>query len=1108
MASIQIQIQANAKNAIENLKATQSNINNVGDSLVKLEGKLDPSELQDAFASYEKIIDRAAKAMYEAGDAASFLEAKQKVLTSAMDSVTRMNGGDLSAVSKHISTMSQAAMNAVPSVGNLGTSFQSLSSRIASADKSMGGFATKFASVVKNILVFRTVMGITNNVLNKMKTTLAESVQVAAEAEQIYSKLDTVFGKYSNSMEAAIKLSNDIGVSATTAASALSTVGDLLQAQGATTADSLKLATEWVGKFQDIIAFKDIDMSLEEFAQNFMSGAAGNLRNFRTFGSIVKESAVQAKLAADGLDQLTGSQLELAKMTARATLALEQQSNAYGATEREWDSILSVNRRLQEASKAWKESAGEEINEGLKPIKQWWTAILDEINKANAAKKAFNAGTKNINVYDLSDSKTWDKFKEPIVSGLNNGINGDGMAHALTEASTAIQLFGASAEDVEKLLGELENSFDDITFSSGENFYDFVKGVRDLFTEIEGDRELESWIKDTGEGLLNLAQSTDDFVDSLGQLKGVVLNSGWEKLVEGLMIGEGFDAGKYEGLMNASVQKAIGGAETQLKTAGVGKYTNLASSVFSPDSTQAAYKEWMSQVESLYSILYNRMISVGDVTENDLKDVYAIWEAINGQLTTYLEGLERQKFVQEQIEAMDKSKDSYAGNLADSRAIAELVAGGMGEDRAKAITAQKNIYDSALASATTDAEKAQIEESNKSALLAIASWFDYVEKLAEEKETKAAQERAKSAVDSYADSLSDLMFDNLTFGMSDLDKAIAENNRSVERMIQTYGISGDEADRARLIAEKYNDQLRESNRLNEERAKQEAKELARQTNMQSLSGVGKNMLGGSQVGQLINTAISTPGNGWVKALAVLADVIMQTEEWADLMEQLDTLMEPILEMGSYLAKLLSDHILQYMDALNVAVKSIGSAIVIVSAVLEGFYTTIKDGFQKMIGSVVGGVIDGINWLIGWINSTFGWMGVSIGTVGKAEWIDQWQHINYNADMLKIVDEAKTAIEGIWEDTGSLDKKTGGNYSAYAELLRNKYITPEQYANLIGGNKYSSSTTTNGVTITKGGYGNTTYISIGNITLDTDSPEELERYFIEMANGTRSYVTGH
>ena len=122
MASIEIQIKANAKNAIDNLKATQANINKVGDSLVKLENSLKPGDLLNGFQSYSKLIDRAAKAMYEAGNAASFMEAKQKVLNEAIESVSRMKGGDISKVSDYLSQLAQSANAAVPAMQNLGQS--------------------------------------------------------------------------------------------------------------------------------------------------------------------------------------------------------------------------------------------------------------------------------------------------------------------------------------------------------------------------------------------------------------------------------------------------------------------------------------------------------------------------------------------------------------------------------------------------------------------------------------------------------------------------------------------------------------------------------------------------------------------------------------------------------------------------------------------------------------------------------------------------------------------------------------------------------------------------------------------------------------------------
>ena len=336
-----------------------------------------------------------------------------------------------------------------------------------------GDTGLKLLSVAKNILKFQLLIGPITALVRGFRNTLSDSVKVAAEAEQIFSKLSTVFDGFGDSAKRmASTLASSIGVANSTAASALSTVGDLLQAQGMGTSESLSTASEWVRQFQDIIAFKDINMSLEEFAQNFMSGAAGNLRNFRTFGSIVKESAVNAELAAKGLDKLTGSELELAKMTTRAEMALEQQKNAMGATEREWDTMLSVNRRYNEAQKQLKENLGDMMNAVLKPVKSWWTQILEEINKATKAQKEFANGSKNIKVYDIeNNAKDAQTFKNNLL-GAYNALNSqslfvgqtvDGVTYGsqeemaqtyLSSLNAQIVMFGATVEDAARVLGD------------------------------------------------------------------------------------------------------------------------------------------------------------------------------------------------------------------------------------------------------------------------------------------------------------------------------------------------------------------------------------------------------------------------------------------------------------------------------------------------------------------------------------------------------------------------------------------------------------------------------------------------------------------------------
>ena len=296
------------------------------------------------------------------------------------------------------------------------------------ADEQTTSYGKKLVSIAANIFKFQLLMGPITSAIRGFKTYLKESTQVAAEAEQVFNKLSTVFDTMSDSAtKASESMSKLLGVSKSTAASTLSTIGDLLQAQGMGNGESLTTASSWAKQFADIIAFKDINMSLNEFAQNFMSGAAGNLRNFRTFGSIVKESAVQAELMRKGLDKLTGSELELAKMTTRAEIALRQQANAMGATEREWDTMLSINRRLSEASKQLKENFGSWLNESLKPIKTIWLEILDTINEAVASSKElpqFQENMKSANPAVLfsreSNSDLWERESRLHTGGWAN----------------------------------------------------------------------------------------------------------------------------------------------------------------------------------------------------------------------------------------------------------------------------------------------------------------------------------------------------------------------------------------------------------------------------------------------------------------------------------------------------------------------------------------------------------------------------------------------------------------------------------------------------------------------------------------------------------------
>lgn len=513
-------------------------------------------------------------------------------------------------------------------------------------EKSTGNFLTRIATLAKNILVFQLLLGPIRKAVSGVTDTIKESMQVAAEAEQVFNKLGTVFsGVESSANSMANALASSLGVAGSTAASALSTVGDLLQAQGMGTADSLSTASSWVSQFQDIIAFKDLNMSLEEFAQNFMSGAAGNLRNFRTFGSIVKESAVNAELAAKGLDKLTGSQLELAKMTARAEMALEQQANAMGATEREWDTMLSVNRRLNEAWKQYKENLGSALNEFIKPAKSWLTEILDYTNDVARALKEIEGGEFTVKVQQETSEEFLSRVQRLIMAaGPETNYKTPGSMSFWDRVAEAVGLAsGATMNQIYSTGSLTSQAIADIMLATGATPDQMVlasEGSGASITKEQADAaqalvdaywDLQETIKETKSELLSSAEAYDSFTESLATLPGIKGRStNFTSAVQGL------NEFNYDDNVDAdwasAVSTLVSDTIKKMGSLGVGAFIDDIDKAFGLGDEQKAYQDWLNEIKDLYTILYNRQQQFGDVTDETLQSVIDMWKKVYDEM--------------------------------------------------------------------------------------------------------------------------------------------------------------------------------------------------------------------------------------------------------------------------------------------------------------------------------------------------------------------------------------------------------------------------------------------------------------------------------------------
>lgn len=838
----------------------------------------------------------------------------------------------------------------------------------------------KFASVVVNILKFQVVM----KVMNTVKTVLRESTQVAAEAEQVFSKLATVFaGVEDSASKMASTLATSLGVAQSTAASALSTVGDLLQAQGMGTNDSLIKANEWVEKFQDIIAFKDINMDLEEFAQNFMSGATGNLRNFRTFGSIVKESAVQAELAKRGLDSLTGSQLELEKMTIRAEMALEQQANAIGATAREWETTLSISRRYDEQNKALMENIGDAINTKLNPLKSWWADIAEQINKAHDAQAQFAAGQKNISVYDINNNDNdYKSFKnkirsEFITSNKYNPYRNRPEAISST-ANRLIELmteYNATMGDVESVWTDMPDSI--------------RTALEPLVVALEQQKKEEQKIKEIQADWVAISEKAIDFMQQLDSITGA--DSGISGNAVYNYANEDYPTTQqaYDSLardLNIELNDAIKEIISSFKTSDWKTYASSLDLAFGSATETDSLDTKITELKTLYGYMNAFALQDGVISKTEqgyLNELLGIYQSILDRQQDIADEEERQLEFAEQRKNLLSSVSSYRSQIAQI---------GMTDEQKALYEFEQQLNEALSVVGLTAEETAELTSVYNEGVSAI-------KKLYKAQDTYNAELQRTEKLKDYQEGTSDYVKQLRQLRMSDSEKTIDD---------LVSQLTGDtELDNA------IQDQINAFVKLTEA--------TTALTNAQSWETLKQNAIGSiGTIGGYVSKIAYGEGDLWARILEVCLDILEQSEYWSNIVAKFDELLEPIFPIV--------ESILSVLEGLEIVFDTVAFVIkVVASIVAEVLYT-------------VNMVIDIVEWL--WDNIKIALKNVAIDVYNLFHWSKKDREnykslFSYWDETTKKTDEI---LNKIWNKIPSEDR----DLSTLESLLKSGIINLDQY----------------------------------------------------------------
>ncbi len=169
-----------------------------------------------------------------------------------------------------------------------------------------------------------------------------ESIQAASELEQSTGAVEAIFGKQAAGIKTAAETAAEaFGLSKNSYQELASVLGAGLKNQGLT--DYADKTKQVIGLGADLAAqFGGSTKDAVEAISSLMRGEADPIERY---GVSIKQSAINAELAAKGQDKLTGAARTQAEATARLKLLFDQTKNAQGTFARESDTLAGKQQR-------------------------------------------------------------------------------------------------------------------------------------------------------------------------------------------------------------------------------------------------------------------------------------------------------------------------------------------------------------------------------------------------------------------------------------------------------------------------------------------------------------------------------------------------------------------------------------------------------------------------------------------------------------------------------------------------------------------------------------------------------------------------------------------
>ena len=203
-----------------------------------------------------------------------------------------------------------------------------------------------------------------------------DSVNTTARFERNILGLNQVFESVTPQIRTFTKEVENYGLSQAQAAQASVFLGSVLKQYGFTTQQSADQTERLVTLAQDLATTYGYDV--QEALLAITALFRGEYDPIEKFGVAMKQSEVNARLAAEGLNNLEGEQLANAQATARLTMLFERADDAVGAFGRASDTLYASQQRLNAVIGNLQIAFGAPLQEPLSQVNQAFADLAQE----------------------------------------------------------------------------------------------------------------------------------------------------------------------------------------------------------------------------------------------------------------------------------------------------------------------------------------------------------------------------------------------------------------------------------------------------------------------------------------------------------------------------------------------------------------------------------------------------------------------------------------------------------------------------------------------------------------------------------------------------------